>query len=97
MAVTRTLPFSFLSFPENVLNKHTFGTMALEGEKKSFARHQTLLVTVQHSVRKTPESRVPENQTRPHIWPMDHFHNLVMCEWRETSGRKNSARVTFPA
>ena len=58
------------SFPENVLNKHTFGTMALKGEEISSAKNQTLLVKVQQPLRKTPESRAPENPTSPHVWPI---------------------------
>ena len=56
------------SFPENVLNKHTFGTMALKGEEISSAKNQTLLVKVQQPLGKTPESRAPE--TSPHVWPI---------------------------
>ena len=58
------------SFPENVLNKHTFGAMALKGEEISSAKNQTLLVKVQQPLRKTPESRAPENPTSPHVWPI---------------------------
>ena len=58
------------SFSENVLNKHTFGTMALKGEEISSAKNQTLLVKVQQPLRKTPESRAPENPTSPHVWPI---------------------------
>ena len=58
------------SFPENVLNKHTFGTMALKGEEISSAKNQTLLVKVQQPLRKTPESRAPQNPTSPHVWPI---------------------------
>ena len=62
-------------FPENVLNKHTFGTMALKGEEISSAKNQTLLVKVQQPLRKPPESRAPENPTSPHVWPI---HNVCL-------------------
>ena len=44
--------------------------MALKGEEISSAKNQTLLVKVQQPLRKTPESRAPENPTSPHVWPI---------------------------
>ena len=74
MAVPRRCLSRF--FPENVLNKYTFGTMALKGEEIYSAKNETILVAIQHSVCKQPESRAPENQTRPHIWPG--IHNVCL-------------------